>query len=242
MKTGPSPTQLDLHLKEADWAYQEMGDFVRLTERYRSLYLTAIFAALGWLLGQISRSGQSVDLRELMGRSDVAAVVCGLAPLNVLFFSLILEATAKVQSLARYRFLLGWTFGAHRPSWGWEVWREGEGSIRHWTNPTNIFFGVFGLLGTLLLLGFPIPAVVKGDWPLVLLYAISVVFSLALLVVVIRVAWKNRHRNAVAHPPSNDWWLEMHADYRARYGLHEPSTPPVSNTPPPTQHQDPPSD
>lgn len=211
----------DLRLKEADWVYQEMEDFVKLTERYRALYITAIFAALGWLLGQITRSDETILITTVMNRGDVAAVVCALAPLNVLFFSLILEATAKVQSLARYRFLLGWTFGAYRPTWGWEIWKEGEGSIRHWTNPTNGFFGVFGLLGTLLLLGFPIPAVMHGEWPLVLLYIISVSFSTALLVVVAHLGWKNRRRNSVAHPPEDGWWEEMILDYRRRHGLQE---------------------
>jgi hypothetical protein len=216
--TQVSNQDRELHLKEADWVFQEMTDFVKLIQRYRSLYITAIFAALGWLLGQITRSDQTVELTAVMRRTDVAAAVCGLAPLNVLFFSLMMEAAAQVQSLARYRFLLGWRI-AGRATWGWEIWKEGEGSIRHWTNPTNIFFGVFGLIGTLLLLSFPIPALLKGDWPLNILYTLSLGFSVTLLFVVVRTGLKFRTRNVVAVPPVDDWWQHMIKEYGERHNV-----------------------
>src|SRR6266498_2528001 len=96
---------------EAEWVTREFEETVRLVQRYRSLYLSAVFISIGWVLGQVINSSSrlasasqpqdQITLDALRNRPDVAAVLCLVPLVNVLFGLLILEATSQIQSLAR---------------------------------------------------------------------------------------------------------------------------------------------
>src|SRR5262245_34086942 len=63
------PNLRSLQLREAQWVWSEMEDFVRLIQRYRGLYVTAIFASIGWLLSQVvtvSRQTPAADALQLL--------------------------------------------------------------------------------------------------------------------------------------------------------------------------------
>jgi hypothetical protein len=129
----------ELQRMEAEWVTRELEDFVRLIQRYRALYVTAIFLALGWSLGQVVNTpgGTTIDAFRL--RPDVAAIFCIVPLLNVFFVTLMLEAYAQMKSLARYRFILGFALGSGKPPWRWEIWKESEqGSIKYWTAPNLV--------------------------------------------------------------------------------------------------------
>ncbi len=85
------PTLFELQLAEADWVSNEHDEFIKLIQRYRSLYVTAIFVAFGWALGQIL-SSPPTTLEGLRSRADIAAVLSVLPLINVLFALLMLEA------------------------------------------------------------------------------------------------------------------------------------------------------
>ena len=164
-----------LQVREAQWVWSEMEDFVRLIQRYRGLYVTAIFASIGWLLGQVATSARAVPqvapsdlIVQLSTRVDVAAVLCIVPVLNSFFVALILEAQFHMQSLAQYRFLLarelGRNVGDVGPVWRWELWKQRpEGSIRPWTIPSNVAFGLTAILLPAGALWFAFPARVSGD-------------------------------------------------------------------------------
>jgi hypothetical protein len=147
-----------------------MQEFVRQIQRYRSTYVTAIFLSVGWVLGQMlgaatgSGTGATPPVRpdtldQLRQRPDIAVVLCVIPLVNVLFSMLMLEANAHIQSLARYRFLLGIELGAGSPAWRWEIWKTTrEGSIRAWTNPLNVFFTLVAVTLTAAALWFSLPA------------------------------------------------------------------------------------
>ncbi len=127
--TRPCERTEELQLIEAEWVTRELEEFVKLIQRYRSLYLTAVFLAIGWVLSQavstISNSSTVANLSfdALRSRSDISAVLCVIPFVNVLFGLLILEATAQIQTLARYCFLLGFELGHNAPAWRWECWK-----------------------------------------------------------------------------------------------------------------------
>ncbi len=112
---------------EAEWVTREFEETVRLVQRYRSLYLSAVFISIGWVLGQVINSSSrlasasqpqdQITLDALRNRPDVAAVLCLVPLVNVLFGLLILEATSQIQSLARHNFV------AASPSLRWsQLW------------------------------------------------------------------------------------------------------------------------
>jgi hypothetical protein len=178
--------ETQLLLKEAEWTWSEMEDFVRLVQRYRSLYVTALFVSIGWVLGQalgvapgtadpassqVTSQGAALPTTEvvllrLRERPDIAAVLCIIPMLNAIFFLLMMEAARHLQSLARYRYLLGWKL-AHNtgPIWRWELWKETrEGSVRAWTNPSNVFLGLLALILTVGCFAFVFPAVNRSGF------------------------------------------------------------------------------
>lgn len=53
IKPGTREAAAEYQCLEAEWTYNEMQDFVRLIQRYRGTYVTAIFVSVGWMLGQM---------------------------------------------------------------------------------------------------------------------------------------------------------------------------------------------
>ena len=216
----------DLQLKEAEWVWAEMEDFVKLIQRYRGLFITAVFAAVGWLLGQALNSGgfTSVNtpdtLMALRRRPDIAAVLCIVPILATLFVVLMLEAQFQIQSLARYRYLLGIVLGEGKPVWRWELWKEvPEGSVRAWTNPSNVYFGLAALILTSGALWFPWPALAVAASPMLSVFwwsALTITVSFVVLAIVLGV--RNIRANRVARALSKDLWDQLWRDPTARSG------------------------
>ncbi len=211
----------EYQLKEADWITEEMKTFVSLIQRYRALYVTAVFLSLGWVLGQVlnalgpnttgaspAQSGSSsVTIDALRNRPDIAVVLCIIILINLLFMMLMLEATANAQCLARYRFLLGYELGEGTPVWRWEIWRtKPEGSTRQWTVPLNIFYFILGLGFIIGALAFCRPAVKTSD-SLILsgLWWFTAIISAGITLAGMITGYINRHRSAVSDPPTNTW-------------------------------------
>lgn len=204
---GSQVSLQELQRMEAEWVTRELEDFVRLIQRYRALYVTAIFLALGWSLGQVVNTPGGATIDSFRLRTDVAAILCIVPLLNVFYVTLMLEAYAQMKSLARYRFILGFALGDGQPPWRWEIWKESEqGSIKYWTAPLNIFSFFIVIMLTIGALTFPFPAIRNSSsgvlWALWLIALISTVGLVCVLVIV---GYRNRNRNAVADPPSVHW-------------------------------------
>jgi hypothetical protein len=160
-------------LKEAEWAWSEMQDFVRQIQRYRLLLITGIFAVVGWTLGQaLGASGGQVSsaqgLLVLRRRTDLAVIVFLLPVLTLAYGVLMVEAVEHVRSLARYRFLLGVRLGRGEPVWRWEIWRdEPEGSWRTISTLANVSAAAAVLALLVFALWFVKPAVDVNQalWP-----------------------------------------------------------------------------
>ncbi len=75
----------ELQRMEAEWVTRELKDFVRLIQRYRALYVTAIFVALGWSLGQVVNTPGGATIDSFRLRPDVAAILCIVPLLNVFY-------------------------------------------------------------------------------------------------------------------------------------------------------------
>lgn len=197
----------ELQRMEAEWVTRELEDFVRLIQRYRALYITAIFLAVGWTLGQAASAPGQTSIETFRQRPDVAALLCVIPLLNVFLVALGLEAYHHMKTLARYRFILGFTLGGGMPAWRWERWRETpEGSTQSWTGPLNILSSIILIMLTASSLWFPFPAVRNSQtWALRWLWAFALLTVIGLVVVLIVTGIRNRGRNAVADPPSIDW-------------------------------------
>lgn len=64
-------SERDLLLKEAEWVWSEMEDFVRQIQRYRLTYATALFVSIGWILGQlVEPSRATVTLASIRGNTS----------------------------------------------------------------------------------------------------------------------------------------------------------------------------
>lgn len=200
--------EIVLKKMEAEWVSQELAEFVKLTQQYRILYITAVFVALGWVLGQLL-SAQNVDLLVMRKRADIAVILCFVPLVNILFALLMLEAMAQMQSLARYRYVLGIELGEQIPIWRWEIWKSGsQGSIRLWTAPLNIFFSFFICILSIGSLWFAYPAIeIRPFDGLTVLWLISLLAFIALLPISIKVGWQYRKRNNVTAPltPQEEW-------------------------------------
>jgi hypothetical protein len=215
----PKGTTLrELQLKEAEWVWSEMEDFVRLIQRYRGLSISAVFAAVGWLLGQAVAATRAANVQAtpqtllaLRQRPDVAAVLCILPLLTTLFVILMLEAQFQMQSLARYRFLLGVTLGGGSPVWRWERWKEtSEGSVRAYTNPSNVYLAVVALVLPVGALWFARPAVVVAQSGMLSSFwwgSLGIFGSLILLAVILGIT--NIRKNKVARPITGESWDKL---------------------------------
>ena len=114
-----------------------------------------------------------------------------------------MEAARQVQSLARYRFLLSCKLGGEPPIWRWELFKTtAEGSIRSWTNPSNIFVGFFALGTSLGAFVFVNPAV--GDAVVNTVRWFSGLCVGGLVVTIGWAGWARRDQNEVADPPPID--------------------------------------
>jgi hypothetical protein len=215
----------ELQRMEAEWVSRELDEFVKLIQQYRSLYLGAIFIAVGWVLGQAVGGGGGATssatgttpatLESFRYRQDVAAVLCIVPLLSVFFAAIVAEAYAHMKSLARYRFILGFALGGGTPAWRWERWRDtSEGSTRSWTSPLNVLSVFILLIFTAGALIFPFPAVWNSSsWWLWSLWVLALSLSLALVIVLVVLGRRNQHRNAVADSPTLHWSdLEMSED------------------------------
>jgi hypothetical protein len=120
--------------------------------------------------------------------------------INGLFFLLVMEAARQVQSLARYRFLLSCELGSEPPVWRWELFKTtSEGSIRQWTNPLNVFLGLFAIGASVASFFFVNPAV--GNPVVNVARWFSAAFTIALVIAVFSAGWVRRRQNEVADPP-----------------------------------------
>ena len=200
----------ELQLVEAEWISRELDEFVKLIQRYRALYISAIFVAVGWTLGQaVGTTGgiSGTSLESLRHRTDIAAVLCIVPLFNVLFVVLVAETYAHIKSLARYRFILGCALGGGTPAWRWECWRESpEGTTHHWTNPLFGFSSLILLTFTVGALVFPFPAIRSNNsWWLWFLWGLGLTLSLASIIVVGLVGKRNWRSTQVTGPPTLKW-------------------------------------
>lgn len=203
-------SQSDLQKIEAEWVTQELAESVKLIQQYRILYLTAVFLVFGWVMGQlIGAPGLQAPVQTLMRqrqRTDIAFVLCFIPLANVLYALLLLEMTAHVQTLARYRFVLGYALGNRSPAWRWEIWKSSKvGSVRAWTAPLNSFFATFLVILSAAALWFAHPAVrAAKSLSLQLLWLAAIVIPVSLLLVSAVTGWRSRKRNNVAVTPDED--------------------------------------
>lgn len=206
---GAPRTERELLLKEADWVWSEMEDFVKQVQRYRLTYVTALFASIGWVLGQlVDPQNAALSLEEIRANPAIASVILLIPMLNGLFFILMMEAARQLQSLARYRFLLGCQIGDGLPVWRWELFtRTREGSIRSWTNPSNIFLGGFALAASIGTFFFINPAV--GNPVVNILRWLSAIYTAALVAAAGRAGWTRRHENDVAAEPTDNTYASL---------------------------------
>ena len=210
---GRNEEDRDLKVREAEWVWSEMKDFVNQIQKYRLSYVTALFASIGWILGQlVNPQNSGTTLANIRQNAAVATIVLLVPVLNSLFFLLVMEAARQVQSLARYRFLLACELGGEPPVWRWELFKTTpEGSIRHWTNPSNIFLGVFALGTSVGAFIFVNPAV-GNAWVNVVRW-FSASFTVALAIAVLWAAWPRRYRNEVADRPSRTTYRSLKPEW-----------------------------
>ena len=200
-----------LQLKEAEWTQEELQDCVKLIQRYRATYLAAVFASIGWLLAQAlqtpANAGSGSTLDALRQRQDIATVLCLIPLLNSFFVVLVFETQYAMQSLARYRFVLGDELGKGQPAWRWDIWKESaEGSVRAWTNPSNVIFGLVALTLPSGALWFGFPAVWNSKSALLWtfwIFSFAVLCGLVMLAVCLGL--KNLAKNDVARPIETKW-------------------------------------
>jgi hypothetical protein len=168
-----------LILLEAEWVSRDMQESIKLVQQYRGVYVTAVFLAFAWLLGQLipesdTATGvsqqsleivqQQLDLISLRTRIDIALLLVGIAVISVLFTALIIEAYVNWRSLARYRIELGRQLGSGVPIWRYEFWKATtEGSTRAWTSTLNVLYFVFTIMLVSTILWFTIPALLLGS-------------------------------------------------------------------------------
>jgi hypothetical protein len=206
----------ELLLIEAEWVWSEMEDFVRQIQRYRLTYVTALFASIGWVLGHlVDPANAAFSLDQIRANPAIASVILLIPMLNGLFFILVMESARQLQSLARYRFLLGCALEGVRPAWRWELFKlTKEGSIRSWTTPSNIFLGVFALFASIGAFLFVNPAV--GNAVVNVLRWVSGTYTAALAVAVIWAGWTRRHENDVADEPIDTTYEALRPSWAAR--------------------------
>jgi len=206
-ETSAPASLIEFQRMEAEWITRELEDFVRQIQRYRALYITALFLALGWVLGQAANAPGQITIEAFRLRPDIAPILCVVPLLNVFFVALTLEAHAQIKSLARYRFILGIALGNGELVRRWERWKEtNEGSLKYWTNPLNIFSFFIVVMLTTSALVFPFPAIQKSDsFVLWALWSVALLSSVGLVIVIIVVGYRSRNRNAVADPSSLHW-------------------------------------
>jgi hypothetical protein len=211
----------ELLLKESEWAWSEMEDFVRQVQRYRLSYATALFASLGWILGQlVDPTNQSLTLDAVRARGDIAGVILLVPMLNGLFFLLMMEAAMQVQSLARYRFLLGCALGKGAPVWRWEVFKlTPEGSIRPWTTPSNIFLAVLVLILTAGTFWFVQPSAASSREVAIFAW-LSGTYTAALIVSIGVAGLKRRTQNDVADGIGEFSYASLLEEWRKQPGSH----------------------
>jgi hypothetical protein len=182
-----------------------MEDFVRQIQRYRLSYVTALFASVGWVVGQlVDPQNGTLTLRDIRQNPAIATVILLVPMINGLFFLLMMEAARQVQSFARYRFLLSCELGSEPPVWRWELFKTtSEGSIRQWTNPSNIFLGVFAVGASVGSFIFVNPAV--GNRVVNAVRWSSVAFTIALVIAVLGAEWVRRRRMKSLIRPRRNW-------------------------------------
>ena len=204
-------TLAQLQFEEAKWVTTEHDEFIKLIQRYRNLYVTALFVAFGWALGQVLGSPPTT-LEALRARPDVAAVLSVLPLINVLFALLMLEAHSHAADLARYRFLLGMQLHHNEPPWRWNLWREKQKTsiLRQPTMFLNAFSAVLFLLLTVGALWFSYPALGASRW-LWMLWGPSLLIFISFLVMIGIVAlyWMRGAGVVTRKPQVGERWSNL---------------------------------
>lgn len=206
------PSLSELQLVEAEWVSNEHDEFIKMIQRYRSLYVTAIFLAFGWALGQVL-SSQATTLEALRSRTDVAAVLAILPLINVLFAMLMLEAHSHAADLARYRYVLGKALNDRgTPPWRWNVWRERHKSsvLRKPTMILNIFSAALFLFVVGGTFWFSLPALKLNGW-LWVLWGPSLGIFVAFLIAVgiVGLYWLRGNAVVTKKPEITEQWDEL---------------------------------
>jgi len=215
------PTQINLkrlQLKEAEWIWHETVDSIRLIQRYRGLYVTAVFLSVGWVIGQVLIASinagnptpnvpvHQFSLEPLRSREDLAILLIVIAAVNMLFMFLMLESYAYVRSLLRYRFILGYELGGNMPAWRFERWKDTrEGSIRRWTATLNTLFFLICVFVTTTALAFPFPAMKNGNMFIKAAWGAVVLLFLILAGVTILLGLRYRKQAGAASVPTIRW-------------------------------------
>jgi hypothetical protein len=209
-----NPSLAQLQLIEAEWVSNEHDEFIKMIQRYRSLYVTAIFLAFGWALGQVL-SSQATTLEALRSRTDVAAVLAILPLINVLFAMLMLEAHAHAADLARYRFLLGKALNDGSPPWRWNRWREKHKSsvLRRPTMILNIFSAVLFLFVVAGAFWFSVPALKGNSWLWVLWGpSLGIFIAFLMAVGIVGIYWLRGEAVVTRHPEYTEEWTSLGDD------------------------------
>lgn len=205
------PTLVELQLIEAQWVTGEHDEFIKVIQRYRNLYVTALFIAFGWALGRVLGSPPTT-LEEMRSRVDVAAVLSVLPLINVLFALLMLEAHSHAADLARYRFLLGLELYGGEPPWRWNLWREKQRTsiLRHPTLFLNAFSAILFLLLTIGSFWFSYPALGSSDWLWALWGPALLIFVAFLITVgIVAVYWLSGSRVVTRAPLPGRRWRDL---------------------------------
>jgi hypothetical protein len=204
------PTLADLQLEEAKWVTGEHDEFIKLIQRYRSLYVTALFLVFGWALGRVLGS-PATTLAEMRSRPDVAALLSVFPLINVLFALVMLEAHTHAWGLARYRFLLGIELYG-KPPWRWNLWREKQRTsiLQRPTMFLNAFSAILFLFLTVGALWFCYPALGTSGWLWALWGPTLLVFVGFLITVgIVALNWLKGTAVVTRPPVAGERWRDL---------------------------------
>jgi hypothetical protein len=212
----------DLQKMEAEWVSQELAEFVKLIQQYRILYLTAVFVALGWILGQLLGSPEAVPSRSptpdklgiLRSRTDIAFVLCFVPLVNVLFALQLLEIDRQMRTLARYRFILGYELaGGEAPPWRWEIWKETQAQPNTWwSTALNVYLAIFLVIlsGTAIWFAHPVATAGPTRSLLFILWSSGIAIPALLLLIAglsgVYAVWR---KPLAKTPPENQEWQAL---------------------------------
>lgn len=191
---------------EGEWITAELAEVIKQIQHLRTIYVTALFVLSGWVLAKLLERPANTDPLATLNEPEIAVVISLLPIINLLFFLLLLQANAEMQSLAKYRIILGCKLGNGEQVWRWPEWRRTTYEPVAWAAIVNIAFGIVALLvaGLALLVSFtPLKAYANGAF--LCLWIAGAVISAAILVgaIIIGISYL-LSRNTPRRPPSWD--------------------------------------